>query len=629
MSASSSAARSPRELSVLALAALGVVYGDIGTSPLYTLRECFIGHHPLELSHANVLGILSLIFWSLIVVVTLKYVTFITRADNQGEGGVLALLALTKRVPVNSRIGRHALVIAGIFGASLFLGDGMITPAISVLSAVEGLKVAAPHLPHIVIPLTIVVLIGLFAVQRKGTGHVGAMFGPIMMLWFLSLGLLGLRGILAHPQVLAALNPGYAIQFFVTHGIASLLVFGAVVLAVTGGEALYADMGHFGRRPIQLAWLLVVLPALVLNYFGQGALLLFEPAAIANPFFHLAPSALVWPLLGLSTVATIIASQAVISGVFSITRQAVLLGYWPRVLIKHTSHEEIGQIYIPAMNWLLFGAVIALVIGFQSSSNLAAAYGIAVTAAMMVDTVLACVVARGLWRWPMALVLLVGAVFLTIDSAFLFSNLLKVVDGGWFPLLVGSLFMALMLTWRSGRKVLSQSLMASTMPLERFVTLMDNDPPTPVSGTAVFLTSTPERVPHALLHNLKHNKVLHETNVILTIHTQKVPVVPMEERVLIQHLSSRFFLVDAYYGFQENPDICEILRDCARDGLEFDPASTSFFLSRERLIPSEHPGLPPVIDTLFAFMSRNATSVTDFFNIPTNRVVELGTQIEI
>lgn len=618
-------------LPAIALGALGVVYGDIGTSPLYTLRECFIGHHPLPLTQANVLGILSLIFWALIVVVTLKYVLFILRADNEGEGGVLALLALTKRVPVTSRFLRHALVIAGIFGASLFLGDGMITPAITMLSAVEGLKVAAPGLAPYIIPITLSLLTLLFLGQKQGTASIGKLFGPVMLIWFSVLGVLGVGGIAEHPEVLHALNPIYALHFFIDHGWASLLVFGSVVLAVTGGEALYADMGHFGRRPIQIAWFGVVLPALVLNYFGQGALLLYEPQAIDNPFFHLAPEQLLWPLLIMAAIASAIASQAVISGVFSITRQAVQLGYWPRLNIAHTSSQEIGQIYIPSINWLLFGVASTLVLGFGSSSDLAAAYGIAVTIAMMVDTLLVCFLARGLWRWPLPLVLGVGFPFLIIDSAFLSSNLLKVVDGGWVPLLIGIVFVGLMLTWRSGRKVLRKAMLKSGSALERFVESLATDPPPRVPGTAVFMTSEPGRVPLALLHNLKHNKILHETNVVLTVHTERVPIVPKGRRARIRTLDHGFMVIDAYFGFQESPDVPKLLKKCDKVGVAigFDPMETSYFLNRERLIPSDQPGLPPVVDRIFAFMARNATNPTDFFNIPTNRVVELGTQIEI
>ncbi|HVK98691.1 MAG TPA: potassium transporter Kup [Dongiaceae bacterium] len=621
--------RSRRELATLSMAALGVVYGDIGTSPLYTLRECFAGHHPMPLTQSNVLGILSLIFWSLIIVVTLKYVAFIMRADNNGEGGVLALIALIGRTRIARGGLRSMLIVAGVFGAALFYGDGVITPAISVMSAVEGLKVVAPGLDHYVIPITITVLVLLFMVQRSGTSRVGAFFGPVMMVWFGTLGVLGVLSIVEHPSVLTALNPWHAVMFFLDNGLASFLVFGAVVLAVTGGEALYADMGHFGRIPIRLAWLGLVLPALTLNYFGQGALLLYEPGAIDNPFYHLAPDWFQWPLLGLATCATVIASQAVISGVFSVTRQAVQLGFWPRTNIKHTSTKEIGQIYIPQMNWFLLVAIILLVLGFQSSSNLAAAYGIAVTAAMMVDTLLACVVARRLWNWHPALVLGMGSCFFILDFAFLGSNMLKILDGGWFPLTIGALMLTLMLTWRRGRRVLFAKLEQETMPLEPFADSLMLAPPTKVPGTAIFMTSTPDRVPHALLHNLKHNKVMHERIVLLNINTQEVPVVPRHQRFKVQEIKPGFYVIRASYGFKESPDVPLLLQDCESLGLHFEMMDTSFFLSRERLIPSAQPAMPPVLDRIFAWMSRNTMNATDFFNIPTNRVVELGTQIEI
>lgn len=629
MTATPTAERSKRETAALSLAALGVVYGDIGTSPLYTLRECFAGHHPMALTQANVLGILSLIFWALIIVVTLKYVAFIMRADNHGEGGVLALIALIGRTRITRGYLRSFLIIAGVFGAALFYGDGVITPAISVLSAVEGLKVVAPGLDDYVIPITITVLTLLFLVQKSGTSKVGNMFGPVMMLWFGTLGVLGVLSIIKHPDVLTALNPAHAVMFFLENGLASFLVFGAVVLAVTGGEALYADMGHFGRVPIRLAWLGLVLPALTLNYFGQGALLLYEPEAIDNPFYHLAPPWFQWPLLGLSTCATVIASQAVISGVFSVTRQAVQLGFWPRTNIKHTSNKEIGQIYIPQMNWFLLAAIILLVLGFRTSSNLAAAYGIAVTAAMMVDTLLACFVAWRLWGWNPLLVLGMGLCFFTLDFAFLGSNMLKLMDGGWFPLTVGLFMLTLMLTWRRGRRVLFDKLEQETMSLEPFTDSLMLSPPLKVPGTAVFMTSTPDRVPHALLHNLKHNKVMHERIVLLNISTREIPLVNSADRINIREVRPGFYVIRAYYGFKESPDVPQLLQDCAAFGLTFNMMDTSFFLSRERLIPSAQPAMPPVLERIFVLMTRNTMNATDFFNIPTNRVVELGTQIEI
>ncbi len=623
------AIRSPRENVVLALGALGVVYGDIGTSPLYTLRECFAGHHPLPLIHDNVLGILSLIFWALIIVVTFKYVMFVMRADNNGEGGILALIALLQRKKLTSGLSHRLLVTAGVFGAALFFGDAMITPAISVLSAAEGLKIVSPALESYVIPLTIGILIGLFAVQSKGTGRMGALFGPVMMCWFLVLAILGINSIAEHPAVLSALNPFYAWQFFIQHGWSSFLVFGAVVLAVTGGEALYADMGHFGRIPIRWAWLGFVMPALVLNYFGQGSLLLYEPEAIDNPFFHLAPDWFQWPLFALSTAATIIASQAVISGVFSVTRQAIQLGFWPRTKILHTSYKEIGQIYIPQMNWFLLAAIIALVLGFRSSSNLAAAYGIAVTAAMMVDTLLACVVARKLWHWQWAVVLLLGGIFLTVDLAFLSSNLLKFFAGGWVPLMIGTMMMTLMLTWRRGRKILHDKMQENTLPLEPFIQSLLLDKPATVPGTAVFMNSTLNSVPHALLHNLKHNKVIHEQVIFLTIQTEDVPWVMEDQRMEVMKLAEGFYTLKAHYGFKESPDVPQLLQRCGKHGLHFNMMDTSFFLSRERMIPSAHPSMPMVFENIFAAMTRNAMNATDFFNIPANRVVELGAQIEI
>lgn len=629
MSQAVQSVRSPRENTVLALGALGVVYGDIGTSPLYTLRECFAGHYPLPLIHDNVLGILSLIFWALIIVVTLKYVLFVMRADNHGEGGILALIALIQRKKLTSGIPHRLLMTAGVFGAALFFGDAMITPAISVLSAAEGLKIVSPDLERYVIPLTIGILIGLFSVQRKGTSSMGSLFGPVMMCWFLVLGVLGVFGIAEHPEVLSALSPYYAWQFFVAHEWSSFLVFGAVVLAVTGGEALYADMGHFGRVPIRWAWLGFVMPALVLNYFGQGALLLYEPQAIDNPFFHLAPDWFQWPLFALSTAATIIASQAVISGVFSVTRQAIQLGFWPRTKILHTSYKEIGQIYISQANWFLLACIILLVLSFRSSSNLAAAYGIAVTAAMMVDTLLACVVARRLWKWPLWIVLLLAVMFLIVDLAFLSSNLLKFMAGGWVPLMIGAIITGLMLTWRRGRKVLHEKMHENTLPLGPFIESLLQDKPTTVEGTAVFMNSTLNSVPHALLHNLKHNRVIHERVVFLTIQAEDVPLISNAERIELEKLAENFYTIKAHYGFKESPDVPKLLEMCGKHGLHFNMMETSFFLSSERIVPAPKPSMPLPIEYVFMTMSRNAMNATEFFNIPANRVVELGAQIEI
>jgi KUP system potassium uptake protein len=629
MSQTNPSERTKRETAVLALGALGIVYGDIGTSPLYTLRECFAGHHPLPLTHGNVLGILSLIFWSLMIIVTCKYVMFIMRADNHGEGGIFALIALIQRKKLTHGLLYRALITSGLFGAALFFGDAIITPAISVLSATEGLKVISPSLSHFVIPITISILIGLFMAQKKGTASVGKLFGPVMMCWFGVLGVLGVISIYEHPAVLTAFNPMHAVEFFIAHGWSSFLVFGAVVLAVTGGEALYADMGHFGRKPIRFAWLGFVMPALVLNYFGQGALLLYEPEAIDNPFYHLAPDWFQWPLFALATCATIIASQAVITGVFSLTRQAIQLGFWPRTNILHTSDKEIGQIYIPQMNWFLLAAIILLVLGFQSSSNLATAYGIAVTTAMMVDTFLAGIVARRLWKWNLWIVLAMGSVFFTIDAAFLGSNMLKLASGGWLPLTVGLAMLTLMMTWRKGRKVLNEKLHQDTMPLVPFIEALMQDKPTTVPGTAIFMAGTTDIVPHAFLHNLKHNKVIHSRVIFLTVITDEVPVVSSSNRVSIEKLNWNFYIIKAHYGFKESPDIPLLLQSCSAQGLQFNMMDTSFFLGKERMIVGDHPSMPPVIDTIFAVMNRNAMNATDFFNIPANRVVELGTQIEI
>lgn len=626
MSASGKQSHSFRQL---ALAALGVVYGDIGTSPLYTLRECFSEHTGIHMNQGNVLGVLSLIFWALIIVVTLKYVFFIMRADNHGEGGILALLALSRRTGIKSEFLKGVLALTGIFGASLFYGDAIITPAISVLSAVEGLEVVAPAFHNWTIPIAITILVGLFAFQSRGTEKVGALFGPVMLVWFSTLAILGLVNIFQHPDVLRAISPWYAFLFFQDHGISSVLVFGAVVLAVTGGEALYADMGHFGRNPIKVAWLSMVLPSLVLNYYGQGALLLENPEAIKNPFYLLAPEWFLLPLLLLSTFATIIASQAVISGVFSVTRQAVQMGFWPRMRIAHTSSREIGQIYIPMMNWLILIAVILLILEFRTSSNIAAAYGIAVTTAMMVDTLLACFVAARLWRWPLPVVTLVGVCFFTVDALFLGPNILKIPQGGWFPLLVGGCVMLLMFTWRKGRRFLTAAFLRESTPLKPFVESLIGQELVTVKGTAIFMASNVENVPHALLHNLKHNKVLHERLVFLTIQTEEIPFVPQGDRVMIEQLAPSVFIIRGFYGFQETPNVPRLLQECEPLGVSFEMMDTSFFLSREHLIPSKDPGMPMLLDKIFAVMTRNATSATSFFNIPPNRVVELGTQLEI
>ncbi len=619
----------------LSLGALGIVYGDIGTSPLYSLRECFHGEHGIAPSHGNVLGVLSLVFWVLIVTISIKYLIFVMRADNHGEGGILALMAL---VPSKLRIagpgGHWVLVALGIFGASLLYGDGMITPAISVLSAVEGLQVATPFFNPYIIPITLGILFALFLIQQRGTAGIGKLFGPVMILWFLVLGVLGVLWIVRVPSVLAAVNPWHAVRFFLHNRGHGFLVLGSVFLVVTGGEALYADMGHFGRRPIRLAWFLLVLPSLLLNYFGQGALLVTHPDAAANPFFELSgrllPSWTLYPMVILSTIATIIASQAVISGAFSLTRQAVQLGYAPRIKIVHTSGREIGQIYIPSVNWALMLATFGLVIGFRQSTNLAAAYGVAVTATMVITTVLAYVVARQVWGWKFALVAPVAAFFFVIDSAFFGANIIKVEDGGWFPLLVGIAIYTLMCTWKKGRQILGDRLQADCLPLQQFVESIRPDSPIRVPGTAVFLARDPQGTPPSLLHNLKHNKVLHSRVIFLTMVNEEVPTVPAEERLEIEDLGKECYRVLAHYGFIQNPgvpDVLHILRE--QKGVHLDPMSTTFFLSRETLIPSRKPGMAIWREKLFAVMVRNAQRPTDFFRIPVNRVVELGMQVRL
>jgi KUP system potassium uptake protein len=619
----------------LSLGALGIVYGDIGTSPLYSLRECFHGEHGIAPSHGNVLGVLSLVFWVLIVTISIKYLIFVMRADNHGEGGILALMAL---VPSKLRIagpgGHWVLVALGIFGASLLYGDGMITPAISVLSAVEGLQVATPFFNPYIIPITLGILFALFMIQQRGTAGIGKLFGPVMILWFLVLGILGVLWIVRVPSVLAAVNPWHAVRFFLHNRGHGFLVLGSVFLVVTGGEALYADMGHFGRRPIRLAWFSLVLPSLLLNYFGQGALLVTHPDAAANPFFELSgrllPSWTLYPMVILSTIATIIASQAVISGAFSLTRQAVQLGYAPRIKIVHTSGREIGQIYIPSVNWALMLATFGLVIGFRQSTNLAAAYGVAVTATMVITTVLAYVVARQVWGWKFALVAPVAAFFFVIDSAFFGANIIKVEDGGWFPLLVGIAIYTLMCTWKKGRQILGDRLQADCLPLQQFVESIKPGSPVRVPGTAVFLARDPQGTPPSLLHNLKHNKVLHSRVIFLTMVNEEVPTVPAEERLEIEDLGKECYRVLAHYGFIQNPgvpDVLHILRE--QKGVHLDPMSTTFFLSRETLIPSRKPGMAIWREKLFAVMVRNAQRPTDFFRIPVNRVVELGMQVRL
>jgi len=614
-----------KPLAPLALAALGIVYGDIGTSPLYALKEVFAGGHPVPVNPANILGILSLVVWSLVIVVSIKYVVFIMRADNRGEGGIMALMALALRKSEGR--ARAAIMLAGIVGAALFYGDGVITPAISVLSAVEGLEVATPALKAYVIPVTIGVLIALFIFQRKGTAGIGALFGPVMLIWFGSLAALGIANIVVEPGVIKSLNPAYGMAFLATNPWLGFLALGGVVLALTGAEALYADMGHFGRKPVQLAWFSLVLPALVLNYFGQGALLLHDPAAAQNPFYLMAPNWALYPMVALATAATVIASQAVISGAYSITQQAIQLGYSPRMEVQHTSEREIGQIYLPGINWALMFAVIALVLGFRSSTNLGAAYGIAVTGTMVITTILAFIVVRHVWGWGWIRSGLLISFFLAIDLAFFAANAIKIEDGGWFPLVFGLGVFILMSTWKRGRQLLAARMESEAIAIEPFIQSLDSGSVTRVPRTAVFLSGNPDAVPHALLHNLKHNMVLHERIVIVTVLVEDVPHVPDIDWVEVQSLPNNFYRVIVRYGFKDEPDIPRALELCERYGLSFDMMTTSYFLGRETLIPRPGSEMAMWREKLFIAMFRNAGSAASFFRIPPNRVVEVGTQV--
>jgi KUP system potassium uptake protein len=613
----------------LSLAALGVVYGDIGTSPLYSLRESFLEEHGVAAVPANVLGVLSLIVWSLVVIISIKYLAFVLRADNRGEGGILALTSLV--TPVGSLQGRRRLLILlGLFATALLYGDGMITPAISVLSAVEGLSVATPFFDPYVIPITIAILVALFAVQKLGTAGVGWVFGPVTLLWFLTLAVLGIPHILREPRVLGAVSPLHAVEFFAANGWNGFIVLGSVFLVVTGGEALYADMGHFGKRPIRLAWFVVVLPALLLNYLGQGALMMRDPTAVENPFFRMAPTWALYPVVLIATAATVIASQALISGSYSLTMQAVQLGYSPRVEIDHTSAEERGQIYVPAINWILMLCCIGLVLGFRSSSRLAAAYGVAVTTTMVATSVLFLVVARERWKWGLPAVLLLGGSFLLIDLAFWGANLLKITHGGWFPLLVGAIVFALLTTWKKGRQILNERIFHRVLPRDLFLKSIAQHPPHRVAGVAVYMFNDPRGTPPALLHNLKHNKVLHEKVVFLSVKTEEVPYVSGTERVTVEPLADGFHQVLLHYGFMEDVDVPRALSAIQREDLRFPPLETTYFLGRETLIPSKtvH-GMAVWREKLFTVMSRNARSAASFFRLPPNRVVELGAQVEL
>lgn len=624
MQAPANAHEPSASMSALMLGAIGVVYGDLGTSPLYTMKEIFNGSHAVQATPENVLGILSLIFWSLILVISIKYVLFVMRANNHGEGGIMALRHR------NQQRQRNIIIALGLFGTALFYGDGIITPAISVLSAVEGLQVAAPGLQAYVLPVTIVVLIALFMFQSYGTDTVGLLFGPIMLIWFGTLGLLGWLSVYQNPQVLQALNPSYGVHFFLENGWHAFIALGAVVLALTGAEALYADMGHFGKRPIQMAWFSMILPALALNYFGQGALILREPASVLNPFYLLAPEWAMYPMIGLATAATVIASQAVISGAFSITSQAMQMDYIPLMQRIHTSTQAMGQIYVPAMNRMLLLLVICTVLGFGSSGNLAAAYGLAVTGTMMITTLLALVVALDSWQWSPLWTCVLVALFLIVDGAFLGANLLKIPQGGWFPLAVGATLFFMMSTWRRGRQVLTYHLQKAAISLTSFITNLTSCPPLArVHGTAVYMSARNLSMPHALQINYEHNQVLHERIVLLTISTADIPTIPDCERIAIDQMDQGFFRVTARYGFMETPNVPQILSLCKLKNLDINQHSASFFIGRETLIPSNKPDLNPLQEKIFLIMFRNASSPIQFFKVPPERVVEMGVQFEI
>jgi KUP system potassium uptake protein len=621
---------SGHRLAQLTLVALGVVYGDIGTSPLYAIRECFKPEYGLRAIPENVYGVLSLVLWSLILVISVKYLVFILRADNSGEGGVLALLALLLQ---RQRRGtdewrRRAVIYLGLFGAALLYGDGVITPAISVLGATEGLEVVTPKLKFIVVPATLAILFTLFIFQKKGTNKVGRVFGPIMALWFLTIGILGAVEIAYAPSVLLAVNPLYGFRFFLAHGYGAFLVLGAVVLVVTGGEALYADMGHFGRQPIRLAWFALVLPALTLNYFGQGALILRDPLGAQNPFFMLAPRVLLYPLIALATVAAIIASQALISGAFSLTHQAVQLGYSPRVTIVHTSKTQSGQIYVPEINSALMIGCLLIVLGFRSSSALGAAYGIAVTGTMAITTILFYLLARSRWNWSVLKAGSLSALFLVIDVGFFSANILKFIHGGWVPIMIAVVVFSLMTTWNRGRRIVLKLLTRGSLPIDLFLDDVAKHKPVRVPGTAVFMTSDPDGAPLVLLHHLKHNKVLHEHVILLSVLSANVPEIPENERILAVPLREGFSRVKARYGFMESADVPKALAACRSSGIIAEPLETTYYLGRERLIPGGNSKLAGWRKKLFIFMSRNSRSATEFFNIPPNRVVELGAQIE-
>jgi KUP system potassium uptake protein len=620
---------SKSSIATLTLAAIGVVYGDIGTSPLYTMKEVFSKEHGLVLDPPNLLGVVSLIFWGLTIIVTLKYVTLVLRANNRGEGGIMALTALAMSAVRHKPRWHYLVMLLGLMGAALFFGDGVITPAISVLSAIEGLEVAAPALHRYVLPLAVAVLVALYMLQKRGTAGIGRWFGPIMVVWFATLATMGVVNIVQNPAILAALNPLHALRFLMHNGWLAFVALGAVVLAFTGSEALYADMGHFGKRPIRSAWFLVVFPALSLNYLGQGALLLSNPAAVSNPFYQQLGAWSVYPLVVLSTMATVIASQATISGAFSVTHQAVSLGFLPRMQVVYTSEREIGQIYIPLVNWLQFTAVILAVIGFGSSSNLASAYGVAATSTMLITTILTFFVIHYKWQYPLLLCFVATGSFLIIDIALFSSTTLKIPTGGWFPLVLGAAMVMIMLTWRTGRELVVENLKRHAIPLNEFFQSLFVSPPPRVPGTAVFFRAEGDGVPQAMLHNLRHNKVLHERTVFLTVFDADIPVIAPAHRVRVKALGHECYQVNVYYGFKEERDIPLALEMCKGAGLKFEPMETSFFIGRQNVIPAVGPGMALWREQLFATMSRIARDTADYFRVPPDQVIELGAQVEI
>ena len=610
------------------MGAIGVVYGDIGTSVLYSIKEVFAGGH-VPFTPDNVYGILSIFFWTLTVIVSLKYVTLVLRADNNGEGGLIAMLALASTAVQDKPRLKRVLLLVGIFGTSLFYGDGVITPAISVLSAVEGLEVISPNFTKAVVPTTLVILFGLFAVQKHGTTGIGKFFGPITIVWFACIALLGVSQIVTHPEILFALSPHYALMFIWANPGVTFIILGAVVLCVTGAEALYADLGHFGKKPIRLAWFFIVMPSLVLNYFGQGALLLSNPAAVKNPFFMMAPDWALLPLVALATLATVIASQALITGAFSVTKQAIQMGYLPRLRIEHTSVRDTGQIYMPFVHWALFVTIVLAVVMFRSSGNLAAAYGIAVCTDMLITTILTFYVIRYGWKYPLALCIAATSVFFIVDFAFFASNLMKLFAGGWFPLVIGGGVFTLMITWKEGRRLLNEKLRTDAIDLPSFLDSVFVSPPQRVAGTAVFMTAEPGIVPNALLHNLKHNKVLHEQNVFVTVRNHEVPWIGMDKRLEVESLGHDCWQVNVHYGFKNDLDLPKALQQIKNRGCQLEPMTTSYFLSRDTVIPTIGKGMSQWREKLFAQMHHNASGAADFLNLPNNSVVELGSKIEI